>query len=157
LPATVEVITARGRHLYFKMPGVPVGNSAGRIAAGIDVRGSGGYTLAPPSIHPSGRAYAWSVDCAGAFADAPQWLIDKATGRAGRRSADGSGNGYVYGDPKEWRDIVANGVGEGSRDDTITRLAGYLLRRHIDPIVTLTLLQSWNASSCRPPLPASDI
>ena len=50
LPATVEVITGRGRHLYFKMPDLPIGNSAGRIGAGIDVRGSGGYTLAPPSV-----------------------------------------------------------------------------------------------------------
>ena len=156
LPATVEVITGRGRHLYFKMPDVPVANSASRIAAGIDVRGTGGYVLAPPSIHPSGRAYAWSVDSGDAFADAPRWLIDKATGRAARLR-NGNGNGYVYGDPKEWRDIITGGVDEGRRDDTVARLAGYLLRRHIDPIVTLTLLQSWNASSCRPPLPPADI
>ena len=32
LPATVEVITARGRHLYFKWPEQPVRNSAGKIA-----------------------------------------------------------------------------------------------------------------------------
>jgi hypothetical protein len=46
LPATVEVITARGRHLYFQMPDRPVCNSAGKIAPGIDVRGDGGYVLA---------------------------------------------------------------------------------------------------------------
>ena len=50
LPTTVDVITARGRHLYFKVPDTPVRNSAGRIAPGIDVRGDGGYVLAPPSI-----------------------------------------------------------------------------------------------------------
>ena len=58
LPATVEVITARGRHLYFKMPDMPVRNSAGKIAAGIDMRGDDGYVLAPPSVHPSGTRYA---------------------------------------------------------------------------------------------------
>ncbi|MGB8396385.1 MAG: bifunctional DNA primase/polymerase, partial [Pseudolabrys sp.] len=63
LPATVEVITARGRHVYFQMPETPVRNSAGKIAPGIDVRGDGGYVLAPPSIHPSGKRYEWSVDC----------------------------------------------------------------------------------------------
>jgi hypothetical protein len=41
LPCSVEVITARGRHIYFKMPAVLVRNSAGRIAPGIDVRGEG--------------------------------------------------------------------------------------------------------------------
>src|SRR5437870_12189799 len=43
LPSTVEVITARGRHLYFKMPAHPVPCSVGKIAPGIDVRGDGGY------------------------------------------------------------------------------------------------------------------
>ena len=32
LPPTVEVITGGGRHLYFKMPEVPVRNSAARSA-----------------------------------------------------------------------------------------------------------------------------
>src|ERR1700758_4094114 len=43
LPPTVEVITARGRHLYFKHPAVLVRNSAGKVAPGIDVRGDGGF------------------------------------------------------------------------------------------------------------------
>ena len=88
LPATVEAITARGRHLYFKMPGAPVRNSAGKVGAGIDVRGDGGYVLAPPSVHPSGRAYAWSVDSAATFAAAPAWLLAKiAEPKRQRRTA----------------------------------------------------------------------
>src|SRR5262245_11531725 len=55
LPPTVEVITARGRHLYFKMPAHPVPCSVDKIAPGIDVRGDGGYVLAPPSVHPDGK------------------------------------------------------------------------------------------------------
>src|SRR5262249_44029601 len=48
LPPTVEVLTPRpGRHIYFRMPYTPVRNSAGKIAPGIDVRATGGYTLAP--------------------------------------------------------------------------------------------------------------
>jgi hypothetical protein len=42
LPATVEAITARGRHLYFKHPNAPVRNTAGKIAPGVDTRGDGG-------------------------------------------------------------------------------------------------------------------
>ena len=57
LPATVEAITARGRHLYFNWPSQPVRNSAGKVGAGLDIRGDGGYVLAPPSVHPSGRLY----------------------------------------------------------------------------------------------------
>ena len=85
LPATVEAITARGRHVYFKIPGERVPNSASKIAPGIDVRGDGGYVLAPPSIHPSGRAYAWSVDSSDTFAVAPDWLLAKIITPSGRQ------------------------------------------------------------------------
>jgi hypothetical protein len=149
LPATVEVITGRGRHLYFNMPGAPIANSAGRIAAGIDVRGTGGYVLAPPSIHPSGRAYAWSVDSTDAFADAPQWLIDKATGGA-------AGSGKPRPDT-DWQTVARSTLGEGNRNDTISRMAGYLLCRYVDAGFALELLQSWNVAHCNPPLPASEV
>jgi hypothetical protein len=78
LSDTVESTTARGRHVYFRMPTtIAIGNSAGKIAGHVDVRGTGGYVLAPPSIHPSGKRYAWSADCTASVADAPQWLIDR--------------------------------------------------------------------------------
>jgi hypothetical protein len=60
LPATVEALTGKGRHLYFTMPGTgDVRNSASQVAPGIDVRGTGGYVVLPPSPHPSGRRYQW--------------------------------------------------------------------------------------------------
>ena len=75
LPASVEVITARGRHVYFQMPDIDLRNSASKLAPHVDVRGTGGYVLAPPSIHPTGRRYAWSGDSASTFAAAPAWLL----------------------------------------------------------------------------------
>jgi hypothetical protein len=149
LPATVEAITARGRHLYFKMPAVPVRNSAGKIAPGVDVRGDGGYVLAPPSVHPSGRVYRWSVDSADAIAEAPNWLLVRIA-----ESTNGNGEAIP---PEEWRALVTGGVDEGQRDCTVAKLTGHLLRRHIDPFVALELMQCWNAARCRPPLPAEDI
>jgi Bifunctional DNA primase/polymerase, N-terminal/Primase C terminal 1 (PriCT-1) len=150
LPPTVEVITGKGRHCYFKYPGDHVlKNTQGRIAAGIDSRGAGGYVLAPPSIHPSGRRYEWSVDTDKEFADAPAWLIEKL--------AAGS-NGHTPTPPDQWVEIAAEGISEGARNATLTRLAGYFLRRpNIDPLLILELLQGWNEGRCRPPLPSSDI
>jgi hypothetical protein len=156
LPATVEAITGKGRHLYFSWPDLLVRNSAGKIAAGLDVRGEGGYVLAPPSIHPSGRAYAWSVDSAREFAPAPPWLLAMANGdRNGGNGLDGR-NGTAT-PPEMWRDLVRNGVEEGARNDSIARLAGHLLRNRVGPFVVLELLQAWNATHCRPPLDAAEI
>lgn len=76
LPSTIESITPRGRHLFFQWPGgCDVRNSASKLAAGVDTRGSDGYVLVPPSVHPCGRRYYWSVDSAGAVAAAPAWLL----------------------------------------------------------------------------------
>ena len=79
LPPTVEAVTARGRHLFFKWPQRDVRKSASKVAPGIDVRGTGGYIVAPPSLHPSGKRYCWSVDSANTIATAPEWLLDKIT------------------------------------------------------------------------------
>ena len=58
--------TARGFHLFYRHPGVEVRNRArvetrdGRLA--IDVRGDGGYVVAPGSLHATGAQYAFAGD-----------------------------------------------------------------------------------------------
>jgi hypothetical protein len=148
LPASVESITPRGRHIYFRMPEVPLRCSAGKVAPGIDIRADGGFAVVPPSVHPSGARYHWSVDSAQSFAVAPDWLIAKAADAAPKRTATPAA---------EWRSLATNGVSEGQRDCTITRLAGHLMRRFVDPFVVLELLQAWNATRCKPPLPTADV
>ena len=67
-----------GWHLLFAHPGERVPNSAGRLGTGIDVRGDGGYVIAPPSLHVSGRTYRWEVD-AGDPPPLPEWLRELMT------------------------------------------------------------------------------
>jgi hypothetical protein len=104
----------------------------------------------PPSIHPSGFRYRWSVDSANAFASAPTWLLDKITDPT-------NGNGKRTTSAAEWRELVTNGVDEGQRNTQLTKLTGYLLRRYVDPHVAQSLVQSWNTTLCRPPLPPEDV
>ena len=51
-----------GRHLIFLHPGGTVSNGTNVLGNGLDVRGDGGYIIAPPSVHETGRPYAWDVD-----------------------------------------------------------------------------------------------
>jgi hypothetical protein len=77
LPARLTVRTGKGFHLYFAWPDVAeLRNSAGKLGEGLDVRGEGGYVLAPGSVHPSGAIYAIAKD--GPIADAPLWLLQMA-------------------------------------------------------------------------------
>lgn len=57
--------TGRGYHVFYRHPGVPVRNRArldvGGARLALDVRGDGGYVIAPGSLHASGATY----QCAG--------------------------------------------------------------------------------------------
>ncbi|MEV6563220.1 bifunctional DNA primase/polymerase [Streptomyces kronopolitis] len=57
IPPTVTVRTpSGGRHLWFTGPPTPpVPNSAGRLAPGIDIRGTAGYLVGPGSLTTRGR------------------------------------------------------------------------------------------------------
>jgi hypothetical protein len=164
LPETVISRTGGGgQHLLFKHV-AGIRNSAGRLGPGLDVRGVGGYIVAPPSIsrarpggtraprpHPWGRPYAWDVDHdpdERPVADAPAWLIEQL------REKPNNGIAEL---PETWRRLAAEGVCEGARNDAIARLSGHLLRRDVDPLVVLDLLRCWNATRCQPPLDDAEL
>jgi hypothetical protein len=92
----------------------------------------------------------WDRNGVRTFADAPQWLLDKIAAIKG----NGSGRRMPS---SEWRQLIADGVDEGQRDESAARLSGYLLRRYIDPGVVRELVGCWNELRCRPPLPTEDI
>jgi hypothetical protein len=82
------VRTGRGWHRWYETPaGVVIRNSRGRLAAGIDVRGVGGYVVAPPSVHESGTRYAF---VGGDLVLPPDWLLDALHDERATPSAPGS-------------------------------------------------------------------
>lgn len=150
LPTTVECRTGGGgRHLYFAHPGGLIRNKVG-LAPGVDLRGDGGYVVAPPSLHASGLRYAW-VDgrSAGSMAIAPlpDWALRQVVEEPARR-----GHPIAY-----WRRLVGEGVPAGERNNTIASLAGHLLRHGVDASVVMELLLCWNRIRCRPPLADEEV
>ena len=74
LPAAPMVRTGSGGlHLYFTHPGGVVRNRVA-ILPGIDLRGDGGFVVAPPSVNGSGGRYEWLADMA-ILPPLPRWLL----------------------------------------------------------------------------------
>jgi hypothetical protein len=86
--------TARGFHLWYRHPGVPVANRArietgdGRLA--IDIRGDRGFVIGPRSIHASGVEYReagdWTRDDLPRFW--PGWLQRATPTRVKKKDID---------------------------------------------------------------------
>lgn len=70
-PTRTHKTRSGGLHLIFRAPaGTEIRNSASRVAAGVDVRGEGGYVIVPPS---PGYSVADQTDPA----EMPAWLIER--------------------------------------------------------------------------------
>jgi hypothetical protein len=144
---TVEARTGGGgRHLYFAHPGGMLHNRVG-LAPGVDLRGDGGYVVAPPSVHASGESYRWERSPAVCpLASLPDWL----SGASDEQSRRGHSLSH-------WRRLLREGVAEGERNNRIASLAGHLLWHGVDPEVATELLLAWNATRCRPSLESEEV
>lgn len=118
IPPTRTVRTPRGGvHLYFRTD-ADVCNSQGKLGPGIDVRGRGGYVVAPPSLHARGTRYAW-IDEAAPLAELPGALLAvlgasvQRTVRA-RREVQITGPRRAMALERAWRALRARGVGEAA-------------------------------------------
>jgi hypothetical protein len=146
LPDTVEVLTGGGgRHLYFAHPGGRVLSKT--IAPGVDVKGDGGYVVAPPSVHASGRRYEWEASSLPGMvpvASLPRWLADLV--------AEKPGDGLGFGSDGPKRSHTLAGVSEGQRGDAVFKLAARCRRlgNTFDEALVLAIAK---AQACAPPYP----
>lgn len=77
LPVTFTVITGKGRHYYFRVPGgLSFGNGEGALKGyKINVRSGNGYVVGPGSLHASGAVYT-PEDGSVPVAVMPDWLVE---------------------------------------------------------------------------------
>ena len=139
-----------GTHYVFRCPINETVNSwasterfTGPLGPGVDLRASGGYIVAPPSIHASGALYEWEDEREPATL--PYALLEKIHGPRGSSSPVKLDN---------TADIL-NGVPQGERDYTLFRLAARL--RAVDvPIDWAYELVCAAAAKSSPPFPESE-
>jgi putative DNA primase/helicase len=141
LPATPTVWTGGGGfHYYFTVPqGVSIRTR--KVAPGVELKAEGGYVVAPPSAHPSGRPYRWLPGHSPKDlkpAPIPDWLLE--TPQEAPSEAEG--------------DQV---VPEGRRHDFLVRLAGKLRAAGFGVEAIEAALIAENIRRCRPPLPEREV
>ena len=151
LPDTPEAITGGGgRHFLFAHPGngTILRNRAGLAELpGLDVRGDGGYIVAPPSLHVSGRRYEWELlghpDVV-PLAPIPKWLLKLVV--EGPRL-----------DGHQTSDSIGGRTPRGERNNTLFRLGCAMRRRGGSEDTVLTALLLENNAQCDPPLEEEEV
>lgn len=147
LPDTVESITGSGgRHILFAHPGYEVRNKTG-FAAGLDVRADGGYIVAPPSMHGSGKEYEWEASSNPddvPLAEIPEWLLKMITDKP----------------PAETDKHAASDdevILKGSRNSSLASIAGKLRRSGLLQDAIEAALLKVNETQCNPPLSQAEV
>ena len=74
LPQCPKVTTGKGHHLYFAYPKGRRIHNKQEPGNGFDIRANGGYVVAPPSIHHSGKVYKFTNT--GEPPELPEWLLE---------------------------------------------------------------------------------
>jgi bifunctional DNA primase/polymerase-like protein/AAA domain-containing protein len=110
-------LTGGGKQLFYKWR-EGICNSQSEIAEKIDVRGEGGYVVAPPSLHPNGKRYRWA-GCgalpASALSDFPFF------GKTSSNPVVSSGEST-----RGWVHEALSSVAKGKRHSTFLSVAGKL-------------------------------
>jgi hypothetical protein len=134
LRSVLTSITGKGRHLYFKHPGEKVCNAiALRKIKGLDIRGDGGYCLAPPSIHPDGKKYTWITPPQKnqVLSDFPLEILSQKTTITTTEDVR---------NPQGWIAEAIKGAVIGNRDETLFRICSRLRADNYSPDDARTLL-----------------
>jgi hypothetical protein len=148
-PETLTARTGRGKHLFFRHPGISLKNSASRLAPGVDVRADGGYVVAAPSMHRSGTQYEWE-DPEAPLAEVPAWLLLHIQGGAGETPRAGDVGDRVSSD-----DVS---IPEGTRNDSLFRIASSLRgQQGMDRETMERILLEYNSLKCKPPLEVAEV
>jgi hypothetical protein len=99
-----------GIHRIFRQPiGETLGNRRGSLPAGIDVRGAGGWIVAPGSVRPDGAMWSAAEGTpplakafqAGTIPAIPDWIIALIRGKASQSGSEGIGDKSTS-SPPEW-------------------------------------------------------
>ncbi len=150
LPVSPTVNTGGGgKHIYYRYPEDENFQTKAGVLPKVDIRGKGGFVVAPPSMHMSGTAYTWAegrsvFEVDPVDADLSLIFTDKPETDAVPKSGT------------HWYERLIAGVHEGNRNESATRLAGRYIQKGLSEAETKFLLSAWNNTNV-PPLSSKEL
>ncbi|MBN2241142.1 MAG: bifunctional DNA primase/polymerase, partial [Acidobacteria bacterium] len=125
-----------GKHYFFRRNGINVKNATA-LRLGVDLKTDGGYVVAAPALHASGKRYRWAPESGRELADFPKEWLPLLNGGTSERKPRFDTAGALAGVP------------EGKRDDTCWRLACKLRNADVPYDMALSLVLE-AAAKCTP-------
>ena len=137
LPDTCQSITGRGGyHLLYR--DTAEHRNVQALFEGVDIRGEGGYIVAPPSIHPNGHTYEW----------------EQGPDEFEIAQADDLVRKFIKGPKKEQQQYLHQPemIPEGQRVSTLVSLIGSQRAKGLGDAAIRAAVQAENEEKCSPPL-----
>ena len=163
LPDTLRVKTGKGYHFYYYTEG-KVKNGVnvyhdGVKVSGLDIRGDGGYVIAPGSTHPNGSIYYWESsphDPLGPFHAGPTDVLEPISLTEKPAWLDEASKPVV--EERTMRPVEATSenaawapAGKGGRDHGAVRLGSFLVKQGLTNQRSIAnSILGWNDRSDQP-------
>ena len=137
LPETWISITGNGGYHYFYRDTAANKNKVA-LYDGVDIRGEGGYIVAPPSIHPNGHTYEWEQEPG-------EYEIAQVNGQVIK---------FLLGPAPEKKQYFHQEeiIPEGQRVSTLIQLIGSQRSKGLGEAAIRAAVQAENEEKCIPPL-----
>lgn len=141
---TLTATTGRGgKHYYFQSSEV-FGCKVGALQ-NVDIRGDGGYVVAPPSKHKNGCYYKWDDEDEKIVSVQSDSDVEYFLHEAFKKPNKGSS----FEIPEE--------VGAGGRNDTLFKIASSYQARGFSNEEIIDAVKGYNLANCKPPLSDKEV
>lgn len=141
---TLTATTGRGGKHYYFTSTEPFGCKVGALE-NVDIRGDGGYVVAPPSKHKNGMYYKWDDEDEAIVSVQSDSDVEYFLHEAFKNVSTDT----KFEIPKE--------AGSGSRNDTLFKMTSSYQAQGMPDEEIIAAIKGYNIAQCKPPLPDDEV